>query len=88
MGISEEVCIYEANKIKIFYYSRRNEYFGFIQKELGVHKNPKGWKRQCASVNVLQESTSLNHMGKKDVIKPFMSVCFFVLYNDAKSTFS
>lgn len=53
-----------------------------------MYKESKGWKRQHATVNALQEPTSLHHTRGKDVIMAFTRVCVFVLYNDAKITLS
>lgn len=55
---------------------------------MSAYKEPKGWKRQYATVNALQEPTSLHHTRGKDVTMAFMRVCFFVRYNDAKITLS
>lgn len=46
VGIFEEVCIYEANKIIIFLII-----LGGMSIFVFQEKDPKGWKRQCASVN-------------------------------------
>lgn len=78
----------QINKIKIFYYSGRNEHYRLSGEGTECTQGSLVWKRQPAPVNTLQEPTSLSLTRGRDVTVAFTCAYLSVLYDDAKITFS